>query len=275
MNHSLNSQVFSRLLSIILLTTCVHAQSFDLTKGSKPDQKDLKNEHWNLGATGLRGWFHRQNRRSADTTKTTQILVTEVAPGSPADKLFEEGDVILGASGNGKAPQPFTVDARKSLAHAIADAEARSPAELKLIQWRSGERRVVALKLRTLGRYSATAPYNCPKSKAVLQLGLEKLMEEDPTFSELYTGIVKIALWKIRQGTGSLDRNQLDDAIIVEVKDILQRMAMREVAEHKDFYARISFAEVSPVITGCPPAAQVRRQKLLADGGLLNFSVAQ
>ena len=55
------------------------------------------------------------------------------------------------------------------MAAAIADAEAQSPAELKLIRWRSGSQSVVTLTLRTMGAYAATAPYNCPKSEKILE----------------------------------------------------------------------------------------------------------
>ncbi|MCH7228365.1 DUF6288 domain-containing protein [Verrucomicrobiaceae bacterium E54] len=71
--------------------------------------------------------------------------------------------MILGAGGTGAAPGNFVDDARKGLALAIGDAEARSPATLKLLRWRSGNITEVVLTLRTPGTYSATDPYNCPK----------------------------------------------------------------------------------------------------------------
>ena len=67
---------------------------------------------------------------------------------------------------------PSHSDARRSLAQAIADAEARTPATLKLLHWRAGTTTTVQLTLRTLGTYSATAPYNCPKSTQILNEGL-------------------------------------------------------------------------------------------------------
>ena len=164
----------------LLCISLVSAEPFDLTKGSKPNKKDLAYEHWNLGPTGLRGWFHRENNRSTSSAKSRQILITEVAAGSPSEKIFQVGDVILGASGDGKTPSLFTSDARKSFGYAIGEAEARKPAILNIIQWRNGKKSIVSLSLRTLGRYSKTAPYDCPKSKAILEQGIDHLMTADP-----------------------------------------------------------------------------------------------
>ena len=81
--------------------------------------------------------------------------------------------MILGADGTGANPVNFSSDARKSLAYAIADAEARSPATLKLLRWRAGVTSTVTLTLQTMGAYSATAPYNCPKSTKIFQEGMQ------------------------------------------------------------------------------------------------------
>ena len=73
-------------------------------------------------------------------------------------------DVILGAGG-----KPFSDDARKSIAVAIQEAEKEThKGLLKLTRWRAGKAEEVQLKLQVLGTYSATAPYNCPKSKRIL-----------------------------------------------------------------------------------------------------------
>ena len=72
----------------------------------------------------------------------------------------------------GRHPVAFTSDARIALGIAIGDAEATSPATLKLLRWRAGVTETVDITLQTLGAYSATAPYNCPKSAAILEQGL-------------------------------------------------------------------------------------------------------
>jgi hypothetical protein len=66
--------------------------------------------------------------------------------------------VILGASGSSGELAPFSDDARKSFAFAIADAEARNPATLALMVWRAGKTQTMSIQLETMGAYSATAP---------------------------------------------------------------------------------------------------------------------
>ncbi|MGA1517805.1 MAG: acetylesterase, partial [Phycisphaerales bacterium] len=47
---------------------------------------------WNLGPTGARGWMHSSGM---ETSLARQVLVTEIAEGSPADGVLAVGDVIL------------------------------------------------------------------------------------------------------------------------------------------------------------------------------------
>ena len=141
----------------------------DLTAGGVPDNTRTIN----LGPTGLRGWVYHT---SVDSSLSRQIQVTAVAAGSPAAGILAANDVILGANGTGANPVNFTYDARKALADAINDAEARTPATLGLLRWRDGTTTTVTLALQTMGTYSATAPYNCPKSALILQRGLNAIM---------------------------------------------------------------------------------------------------
>lgn len=132
----------------------------DLTQGGQPD----KTHDWTLGATGARGWIWGWNGHSTDAR---QVLVTEVAAGSPADGILAKGDVLLGLDG-----KPFTGDARIALARAITAAEtAERTGVLRLIRWRDGRRENVQLKLRVMGSYSDTAPYDCRKSRRIVELG--------------------------------------------------------------------------------------------------------
>ena len=81
---------------------------------------------WNLGATGARGWMFCDKMV---TTEARQIRVTEVAKGSPADGILEEGDVILGA---GKTP--FAYDPRTEMGKALTAAETKEgKGELSLL----------------------------------------------------------------------------------------------------------------------------------------------
>ena len=156
-------------LVLLPLTNVVHAQVPDLTNGEAP----LDDQFWNLGPTGMRGWMYHVRQ---DSSLSRQIEVNIVDAGSPADGILAVGDVILGADGTGANPVNFTSDARIAFAHAIADAEANNPAILRILRWRAGATDTVSITLEHLGAYSATAPYNCPKSAAILEKGLAAIM---------------------------------------------------------------------------------------------------
>ena len=71
----------------------------DLTRGGgKPDQT----HDWLLGPTGARGWVWGWR---CQTTDARQILITDVAKGSPADGILQKGDVLLGVDGKPFDPQ--------------------------------------------------------------------------------------------------------------------------------------------------------------------------
>ncbi len=130
----------------------------DLTKGEKRDES----HDWTLGPTGARGWVYGWKGQTADAR---QILVTAVAAGSPADGILSAGDVLLGAGA-----RPFSEDARIQFARAIAAAEDTSGAGiLRIIRWRAGKTDTVELKLKVMGAYSDTAPFDCPKSKRIFE----------------------------------------------------------------------------------------------------------
>jgi len=81
------------------------------------------------------------------------------------------GDVILGVGG-----KPFSYDPRTEMSKAITVAESDAGGgKLPLMRWRKGEQEEVVLTLPVLGTYSATAPYDCPKSKRILEEGCEAL----------------------------------------------------------------------------------------------------
>ena len=144
----------------------------DLTAGGKPDDGSAVP----LGPTGMRGWIFHEH---LDTSKARQISVTRIDAGSPSDGKLMIGDVILGASGSGGDPLEFESDARRQLAEAINQAEASEPAELRLLVWRKGQKQVVPLKLRTMGAYSSTAPFDCPKSAKILEEALDHLSKQE------------------------------------------------------------------------------------------------
>ena len=146
---------------------------------------DLKNVH-NLGPTGLQGWMQVEEQRLVPgdmtlaplTVNARQIYITAVDEGSPAVGVIQVGDVLLGTGDT-----PFDGDPRVVLADAINEAEKKkNGGSLKLLSWRpdepdsegaiqrpSGSVRVREVKLKVLGTYSDTAPYDCEKSEAILK----------------------------------------------------------------------------------------------------------
>jgi len=163
----------------------------DLTQTQAVD----RSQTYNLGATGLRGWIHTRAASDFDgvqgrtTTSSRQILVTHVGRGSPADGVMEPGDVILGVDGG-----RFTADARQSLARAIQAAEAEAGGGiLRLTRWRAGQVDETRLALRVLGTYAATAPYDCPKSRRLLEDACDVLATE-PLRSDLFGAVNGLAL---------------------------------------------------------------------------------
>lgn len=136
----------------------------DLTAGAPAP--DAKQHDWTLGPTGLRGWMFA---RRMETSEARQIYVTKVDAGSPAEGAMAVGDVILGVGA-----VPFAGDARVAFGRAVTDAEA-GDGVLRLLRWRSGQRGTVELKLPAMGRYRATAPYDCPKSARILEQGCRTL----------------------------------------------------------------------------------------------------
>jgi hypothetical protein len=138
----------------------------DFTKGEKPGEA----HDWTLGPTGVRGWIYTANGHSRDAR---QILVTAVAKGSPAVAVLSAGDVILGVDG-----KTFPGDARIVFASAIAVAETeKGGGKLRLLRWRAGKSEEVVVTLPVLGSYSATAPYDCAKSKRIFELGCKSLAQ--------------------------------------------------------------------------------------------------
>ena len=126
------------------------------------------NHDWNLGPTGARGWMYSEKLATADAR---QISITKVDKNSPADGVLAVGDAILGVGG-----KAFSHDPRTEMGKAITEAEKReNRGALSLIRWRGGKTETVVVKLPVLGTYSATAPYDCPKSKRIFEQGCEVL----------------------------------------------------------------------------------------------------
>lgn len=167
------SAALHAITAVILLTlpafaakTKVPLINPDFTKG-EPIPSEATHD-WTLGATGARGWIYSEK---LSTTSARQIAITKVAKGSPADGVLKVGDVILGVGG-----KPFSYDPRTEFGKALTLAETEAlGGKLPLTVWRSGKSEQITLKLPVLGSYSATAPYDCAKSKRIFEQGCEAL----------------------------------------------------------------------------------------------------
>lgn len=166
----LPASLVALLLGVILAASLDAAPNAmpnpDFTKGESIPEGATKD--WTLGATGARGWMHTHQ---LETTQARQILITQVAEESPAAGILKEGDVLLGVVG-----KPFSYDPRPELGKALTAAEA-SDGNLTVTRWRDGTTEEVAIQLPPLGSYGETAPYDCPKSKLILEASAEALAE--------------------------------------------------------------------------------------------------
>ncbi len=177
MNHPKLTFLASLVLAAALITPSQAAagkndmEKPDFTKGDKIPEGATHD--WTLGATGMRGWIYTEG---GETSDARQISVVAVDEGSPAHGKFVVGDVILGV-----AEKPFSYDPRTEFGKALTIAESdQGKGILSLIRWRDGKQGNVVINLPVLGNYSATAPFDCPKSKRILELGcaaLAKRME--------------------------------------------------------------------------------------------------
>ena len=139
---------------------------------------DAKHD-WNLGATGLRGWMRCDKLVTSDAR---EITITKVEKGSPADGVLAVGDVILGVGG-----KPFSYDPRTEMGKALTLAESEAgQGKLSLTRSREGSSAEVVVKLSVLGSYGATAPFDCPKSKLILERGCKDLAKRmaEPSYAK-------------------------------------------------------------------------------------------
>lgn len=150
----------------------------DLTKGETNGVDRAKT--YNLGPTWMRGWIYTKAATYFDsvqgrtTSDSRQILVTHVGTNSPAFGVMQTNDVILGI--NGKL---FDSDARQAFGRAITESEKTAKSGvMSLVRFRNGKTENIQLKLKVMGSYSETAPYDCEKSKLILANACKALEKE-------------------------------------------------------------------------------------------------
>ncbi len=145
-NNTRTEVALFAVMATVFLSGTVHAQHYE------------HKEH-HLGPTGLFG-----------VTSPTDIKITKIQEGSPADGKIQVGDVIVGAGGT-----PFKENTRRQLADAIDRAETEEGKGILTLTL-DGEKKV-DLQLKVLGSYSATAPYNCPKTDAIITQTADYLVQ--------------------------------------------------------------------------------------------------
>jgi len=161
----------------VLLACCTRAgkaANLDLTVSTNLCAVD-RTYTYNLGPTGMRGWIYRAwpviPRQDATTAFAPfQILVTHVGTNTPAWGVLATNDVIVGVNGT-----LFTNDARVSFGNAITEAEKTAANKLSIVRWRAGVTSTVVLTLPMMGTYSATTPYNCPKTVRIMTQAAESM----------------------------------------------------------------------------------------------------
>ncbi len=190
--HSIKSHILRLVPLFATFTVCQagNTPQVDLTKSIVEDTSHT----YHLGPTGARGWIQIHAFRATPddyeqyfcTDQARQILITQVAEGSPADGILAPGDVILGIG-----DRPFENDARRTFAHAIDEAEREeNQGKLHLLRWRpdrpdevgattrpTGSSETVTLTLRVMGAFSDTAPSDCPKSAIIIADAKRRIIE--------------------------------------------------------------------------------------------------
>jgi len=142
----LSKEIIGLLIAVTLISSTVHARHFE------------HKEH-HLGPTGIFG-----------ITSPANIKVVKVQAGSPADGKVKAGDVIIGA---GRIM--FKENGRREMADAIDVAETEKARGVLTLNMKDG--RKVNLQLKVLGTYSATAPFNCSKTDAIITQAADYLVK--------------------------------------------------------------------------------------------------
>ncbi len=113
-----------------------------------------------LGPTGIEGQISPHS-----------IKVTKLQAGSPSEGKVNVGEEIVGVSSKKFGPSPG-----RDLALAIDHAESQESSGQMSLMLKGGKN--VTITLPVLGSYSATAPYDCPKSEKIIAQAAEQLIKK-------------------------------------------------------------------------------------------------
>ncbi len=221
---------------------------------------------FNLGSTGLRGWIFQDWSGTwvgKITSPSRQILVTTAS--TPGSAVMAVDDVILGAVAASSGTVPlFISDARKAFGTALTNAEKNGAGTLRVKRWRAGATDDVNIPITTLGEYSATAPYNCPKSALILANARDQMVGKllaDPNYLSPSLGHASAI-----NALALLASVKSGDPNFAEVQTRLQTYARSltmpvgnggtwgsayELIYLAEYYLLTSDSQVVPVINGC------------------------
>lgn len=135
-----------------------------------------------VGYLHFSGWFGPIGFRGAPFGPN--IAIKEVKAGSPAPGKLLVGDVIYSVNGQLLGEQEEMV-----LSAAITEAEA-TDGKLVLGVYRDGELLDIEINLPVMGRYSATAPWNCPKTDRIVANLEQYLVDRGLPDGYLYTDLL-------------------------------------------------------------------------------------
>ncbi|MBK1831038.1 PDZ domain-containing protein [Verrucomicrobiaceae bacterium R5-34] len=186
---------------------------YDFTAGDKLPRG--ASHDWTLGPTGARGWCQigKGLASEGNTRPSRQILITQVSSGTPASGVLQKGDVIVGIG-----DQAFSSDARIAFAKALGTAQA-ADGQLVLQRFRQGKTEQVSITLPKLPAFSATAPYDCEKSRILFDQGCEALSKRGLKRTDIPTHINALAL--LASG---------EEKYMEQLKDYAHRMVSRPVS---------------------------------------------
>lgn len=142
--------MFCAVLAVVVCDPCFGAKAEQKIEGSV------------FGPTGIIG-----------SLNGNAIAVAGTQNGSPAAGKLKKGDVITGI-GN----KPFSNTPARDIAAAVDVAEGSAANGKMTLLLKSGG--TVDIHLASLGDYSQTAPYNCPKTDKIIRMTADQLMNQEP-----------------------------------------------------------------------------------------------
>lgn len=128
---------------------------------SIPDEDTKDETLLNLGPLGVRISTTLETRDIQGQAIGNDGVVSYIFKNSNADGKLLMGDVVVGVDGS-----PFQKDLAVRMGNAINNAEGTTGA-LALQIVRQGKPLTIKFQLPTIGNFSPTFPYNCPKTKLV------------------------------------------------------------------------------------------------------------